>query len=501
MLSSIPHLREAIRTIDSRMATLMNERSELENQLERAARSQSPVFRIPSELLSTIFVIGVLEMDILIPTLQLVCRYWSDVAVNTPVLWAKISVSPLDSIDKIRRRLSRSKGCPLDINIHYVQRYDYSYSISEQIIHAMDLIRPALWRTRTFSLSVPSRSQAHAALLRCKEDAPLLESLSIQVHNVMLDDRTYSSSPLPLFNGVTPMLKLCSLSGFNFEWDVRPLSRLRVLKLGGYYNEYFPSFSTLLTIMKQCPDLEELALRNICPDGCGDDVHAPLSPSVPFPRLRRLSFYNAVSQIVPFLMSSISFPNLEYLDLCYLQNITSVLQYLHSQSLTRLPLRELRVEACYMNELRFLNLLRRLSSLTTLEMIEVEDVSPHFLQCLSSSQPWVCPKLEKLSIEGCTSIEWDHLRTFVECRLPLNVETSRQRPARTFRSASEAAAAHARARSLPPAKTNLGLHRLRSVDVTRCSQISGEMVEWLRMYVPEVKCESIKTPGHIWDAL
>ena len=34
--------------------------------------------------------------------------------------------------------------------------------------------------------------------------------------------------------------------------------------------------------------------------------------------------------------------------------------------------------------------------------------------------------------------------------------------------------------------------RLVSVDVTRCTQISKEMVQWLRMYVAEVKCESAK---------
>lgn len=34
--------------------------------------------------------------------------------------------------------------------------------------------------------------------------------------------------------------------------------------------------------------------------------------------------------------------------------------------------------------------------------------------------------------------------------------------------------------------------RLRTIDVTRCSQISKEMVQWLRIYVDEVKCEPAK---------
>lgn len=35
--------------------------------------------------------------------------------------------------------------------------------------------------------------------------------------------------------------------------------------------------------------------------------------------------------------------------------------------------------------------------------------------------------------------------------------------------------------------------RLQSIDLTRCHQISKEMVQWLRMYVAEVKCETVKS--------
>ena len=31
------------------------------------------------------------------------------------------------------------------------------------------------------------------------------------------------------------------------------------------------------------------------------------------------------------------------------------------------------------------------------------------------------------------------------------------------------------------------------IDLTRCHQISKEMVQWLRMYVAEVKCEAVKS--------
>lgn len=73
---SIPHLREAIHSLDSKMARLMSQRRELESNLEQAVRSQSPVLRLPSELLSSIFVIGVFGMGednpVMVGTLMLV---------------------------------------------------------------------------------------------------------------------------------------------------------------------------------------------------------------------------------------------------------------------------------------------------------------------------------------------------------------------------------------------------------------------------------------------
>lgn len=309
-------------------------------------------------------------------------RYWADVALDTPILWSKVSVSPHDSLEKARRKLARSKSCPLDVTINYGPRMEYTSSVTEQVIHAMDLIRPALWRTRSFSLSVPNRPQAHAALLRCHEDAPLLEDLSIQVYHSMQDDH-YSSPPLPLFKGHTPRLRSCSFTSFNFGWDVRLVSRLRVLKLGGYFNGFTPSTNTVLGILRQCPELEELALRNMS-DVDSDPCYArpsedydppPTAKTIHLPRLTKASFYYAGIALTRQIISQITFPNLESLEMCYLENVTPVLQLLYVQALTRLPMRFLRIESCLFNELKFLNLLRRLPSLVTLELVDNEDVT------------------------------------------------------------------------------------------------------------------------------
>ncbi len=86
-------------------------------------------------------------------------RYWAEVVLDTPILWAKISVSPHDSLEKAQRQLMRSKSCPLDININFGPRSSAFYSNThnvEQVSNAMDLFRLVLWRTQSFSLTVPN---------------------------------------------------------------------------------------------------------------------------------------------------------------------------------------------------------------------------------------------------------------------------------------------------------------------------------------------------------
>ncbi|KAG6837184.1 hypothetical protein H0H93_013411 [Arthromyces matolae] len=510
---SIPLLREAIGALDTKMATLMSQRHELETHLEQAVRLQSPVLRLPSELLSSIFVMGVFEIGdedpVMVSTLMLVwcvffiilntaaveieisksrSRYWAEVALNTPTLWTRLTVSPYDSLEKTRRKIERSKSCLLDVSINFDPRMEYTRSITEHVIDAMELIRPVLWRTKSFRLSVPNRPQAHAALSRCQEDAPFLENLSIHIHHSMQDDN-YSSPLLPLFKGHTPRLRSCSLTSFNFGWDNKLVSNLRVLKLGGYFNSFTPSASILLNVFRQCPGLEELALRNISSvdaDTCRSDDLATPSKLIQLCRLTNISFYYSGIGLTRQIMSHIAVPNLNSLELCYLENVTPVIHLLHTQAPGRLPLQHLRIESCLLNEIKFVNFLRRVPSLVSLQLIDVDNTSTGFLKGLSSSQPWICPRLEVLSVDGCTDFDWDALRSLVESRLPaipIHPPCPSQTLVRT-RSDKRALCQNDQSPSTP--------RRLRHIDVTRCTQISKEMIQWLRMYVADVKCGPAK---------
>ncbi|THH20105.1 hypothetical protein EW146_g1196 [Bondarzewia mesenterica] len=528
---SIPHLREALSSLESKMASLMSERDRLESRLEQAVRLQSPVQRLPSELLASIFTIGVLEMEeedpLMLSNLTLVCRYWSDVATKTPVLWSRIAIGNHDSLDKAQRRLSRSKSVPLDVCINFSPKMEHGDGTTEAVIHAMDLLRPSIWRWRSFHLVVPNRPQAHAALSRCREQAPKLEILQVRIFNSVQEDH-YSLPPLPLFGGYVPSLRTCSFTSFNFGWDTTVVSGLRVLELGGYWNGFSPSVGVILDILRACPDLEDLALRNMSdvdPETCEAYDFESVSDKrqssrvIQLPRLSRVSFYYAGINRTRAVFSQLSFPSLERVELCYMDNVTPVLKHLKRQSLTSLPLRQLRIETSLFSELEFAKLLGRMSSLITLELIDVEDASSSLLKGLSSpsiASTWVCPKLETLSLEGCTSLDWDSLRMFVESRLPEHsrayprqgatpilslpaprtYSTSLRQPHPSQLLAPSQTPSAGRSQSAPP-KTSIPFtcpQRLKSVDITRCHQISKEMIQWLRTYVAEVKCDASRGP-------
>lgn len=543
--ASITDLREALSTLESKMASLMSERERLERSLEQAVRLQAPIQHLPSELLASIFTIGVLgaeeEDTLMLSNIVLVCRYWADVAMNTPILWSRVVVSNHVSLDKARRRLSRSKSVPLHVDINFSPQMDGRGGTTEAIIHAMDILYPSIWRWKSFHLSVPTRAQAHAALSRCKEKAPMLQVLQVRVFNSMQDDH-YSPPPLPLFEGHFPRLEVCSFNSFNFGWDLSMVRGLRVLELGGYWNNCAPAVDIILDILRASPQLEDLSLRNMSdvdPETCAMYEHEPHldkrfpSHMIQLPRLTKMSFHYAGIQRTRTILSQIAFPALEKVALCYMDNVTTLLNHLKRQSLTSLPLQHLRIEASFFGELELVRLLSRTSSLTTLELVDVEDASSSLIKSLSApttTTTWICPKLETLSLDGCTTLDWDALRTFVESRLPAHVRayprqavppmltlappvsysaqasnsnstsnsttttTTLRQPHPTHALAHPTS--HGRSHSVPPNVSSFSWPlRLRSLDLSRCHQIGKEMVQWLRLYVDEVKCESTRCGG------
>lgn len=274
----------------------------------------------------------------------------------------------------------------------------------ENVVRAMEMLQRSIPRWRSFRLSVPNRPQAHAALSRCREKAPMLELLQVKIHHSMQED-LYSSTPLPLFGGDLPLLRTCSFNSFNFGWDMGMVSGLRVLELGGYWNGYAPSATTILAILRSCPDLEEFALRNMSDVdvesiamferdsgatathnsssalSSSTSRHRPYSSQIlHLPRLTRLSLYYAGIHRARSILSQVALPSLERLDLCYMDNVTPILKHLKRQaSFSSLPLRHLKIEVSLFSETDLIGFLGRTSSLVSLELVDVEDSTSKLL--------------------------------------------------------------------------------------------------------------------------
>lgn len=131
-------------------------------------------------------------------------------------------------------------------------------------------------------------------------------------------------------------------------------------------------------------------------------------------------------------------------------------------------------------EEQLVQLLQRLPALRHLELADCEDVSPFLLnvssfypylfslfvrpttriQELSNSEEWLCPNLQRLSIDGCTSIDSQAVRTFIGSRMP-----NCQSPMRPNKPCA-----------LP----------IQELHIARCLLISPDTVQWLRTHVSRV---------------
>lgn len=107
--------------------------SDLEAELARLKLKRSQILadkalisRIPPELLSRIFELGVHDHLSLLPILSLVSRHWRDLTLKTPSLWSHIRLDhnwgygrAASFLQKLSTHLERSQACKLQVDIDF----------------------------------------------------------------------------------------------------------------------------------------------------------------------------------------------------------------------------------------------------------------------------------------------------------------------------------------------------------------------------------------------
>lgn len=134
--------------IDNRVSDLEAELSRLKLQRSQILANRALVSRIPPELLSRIFELGVYDHLPLLPDLSLVSRHWRHITLTTPSLWSHIRLDHswgygriASFLQKLTTHLDRSQACKLQIHV------DFKFvDIHADALAVMSLLEPHLER-------------------------------------------------------------------------------------------------------------------------------------------------------------------------------------------------------------------------------------------------------------------------------------------------------------------------------------------------------------------
>ncbi|KAF8755324.1 hypothetical protein RHS01_05676 [Rhizoctonia solani] len=478
-----PSLRQTLDSLDQRLCELLEERMLVQNRLARAASRLSPISRLPPELIARIFecginiggrpVLGSGTHGIFMDAVRRVCKLWREIAESTPCLWSSIIVDMHNPLESTEIRLRRSRCAPLDIQVVFTDRITSPGSVMGILMDAFDLLRPHMQRWRSLRVQVPGYAHARTVLRSFSGSVPRLQEFSLHVSTPKV---ARNIRELPWMLEETTSLTALSLSSVAFGWDNAALyfRNLTTIYLSDYWASSAPSSLQLLCLIDACSStLTELTLRNMS-DYDHEEEQLLLdelryAPQINLPRLKRAVFYFSGCSRLSVLFSRLALPSLEHLEISYLDDASVPVGMLCEQKDGGLPLKVyLVINSSLIVEEQLVQLLQRVPGLISLELVDCEDVSPFLLNELSNAQPWLCPNLRFLSIDGCTSVDSQAVRILVSSRLLESQKSMRQSELRN---------------SAAP---------IQELHISRCLQISPDTVEWLKISPPSTRCVMLR---------
>lgn len=228
-----------------------------------------PVHKLPVEILTQIFANALAEEidnPYLLQGLSQVCSQWRSIIADAPLLYRSFR---LENPILTAHHLERSRGLPLDVDIHDV-KFDVSETVA--LMNSVSILSPQLDRVR--SLSVTSHSSKMSAwVLGMLKDFPhrRLTSLSLALTRqekpvtLRLPD---SEEAEQTFRGLTS-LRLCNLNIGRGLFESAEQPKIITFSLRRLELEYTvatpPTNATLIHLLSRCPELEEFTLRSVDP--------------------------------------------------------------------------------------------------------------------------------------------------------------------------------------------------------------------------------------------
>ncbi|TFK69594.1 hypothetical protein BDN72DRAFT_840189 [Pluteus cervinus] len=217
----------------------------------RFQNSHIPVYRLPTELLTAIFLharddAGYHKHSHLVLTLSWVSSHWRDILLSNPALWTFIEVR---SEDLLNLFLTRSPNSNLRIDQAADSPNDFVPIMKELFrLECLTLCCPEVDIDEEDELGGSTHDDS---LLRpyWSQPAPYLRKLSLT---------NFPIPPNP-FDNISPALRDVELVWCNFDWATFPLSNITTLRV--VFPEHDISSSQFLQKLQQMPFLEHLELE------------------------------------------------------------------------------------------------------------------------------------------------------------------------------------------------------------------------------------------------
>ncbi|KAG8914005.1 hypothetical protein FRC01_004267, partial [Tulasnella sp. 417] len=227
----------------------------------------------PPECLSLIFEAGLecsspedklLEVTIsdeelckFISTVTQTCKWWRQVALETPRMWSTLILNDTTPPRKLETWLTRSRAAPLSIIFKVAAMPPTPIATSLLPLLLRHLNR---WAQLYFSSDGPRELESLIKAVEGK-DAPLLEQLTLG-HLGDDDEFTWESSPARLFNGPGSAPRLVDLNfcGVRMDWDHRPFRNLQSLALVGLQSADELKIDQFKSILLESQQLARLSL-------------------------------------------------------------------------------------------------------------------------------------------------------------------------------------------------------------------------------------------------
>lgn len=417
--------------IDENIHSLQSQLETLETRKLHLLARNALINRIPTELLSRIFELGVHESYDLLPILSLVSHLWRSIVLTTPSIWSYIRLDnnlnysrPPSFLRKLKLHLERSQDCKflLDIDCRYLD-------VSNELSQIMTELNPHLHRCFSFRMSVPDWQSMEVVRNMSQKLGPALEDLYLRFDPSESDEQ----APFVLLSQPCPRLHTITLEHAPLVCIRTELPSLRCLYLireqrYASSTRIGLSFKEFLDLLNSTPTLEELRIQSALFLLDGSDFVFRSSPIPPvFPNLKLLSFHYVESNNLALFLESALFPSLQRLSVQMDASNDENTQWLVRMSMdsaTRFPvLRQLDLRSCNMDGVGlvpFVRALHQLPHLTALglssppsgvlgsRLFEVLAATPDASEGGVTGQ-WLLPRLQALCVQNCRDISGHEL--------------------------------------------------------------------------------------------